>query len=170
MSLTLIVGPSFHTLGIAEEEYIDTLYAGFLDELVNSHAQWSPNGTKVSCRRHDEMYGRHASFWHCVSGGSSDEELRILDHGRCARVHWIRPILDHFNSVYPDAGSGSINWWISSRNPRAPRYLIANSDFSYVVIVDERTDYALLVTAYCVEQKHRRRKLQREHEEYWSGK
>jgi hypothetical protein len=38
---------------------------------------------------------------------------------------------------------------------------------NYLVILADRGEYILPWTAYLVEQPHRKRKLQREYEEYW---
>jgi hypothetical protein len=47
-----------------------------------------------------------------------------------------------------------------------PRILLAPPDFSYLVVLKDRGDYVLLLTAYCVEHAHHRRKLKKECAEY----
>jgi len=63
-----------------------------------------------------------------------------------------------------------VHVWSDTRRRRTHgkslRWLVALTDFSYIVVVDERADYVLPWTAYPVEQDHRRRKLEREYGEW----
>lgn len=89
------------------------------------------------------------------------ESERLPDFARYQRIGWPRLLLDEFSVTHPDRSSGRIVWWMNRRGSE-DRYLIALSDYSYVVIVAERADYVLLVTAYPVEFEGRRRKLRAE--------
>ena len=151
---------------LSRVQYIDTLYARFLIEIVEPPAPWAPNNSIVKCRWHDSIENRHGGFWHCVSGGDSLDHLRNLDPARCQRLHWIRPMIDEFNRSYTQGGPAEIVWWVSSRNSTSPRYLLATPDFSYIVIIDQRIGFALLVTAYHLESERRRKKFEKEYLEY----
>ncbi|OCA94562.1 hypothetical protein ACU21_05635 [Actinobaculum suis] len=101
-----------------------------------------------------------------ISTGTGDELTRQIDVERCRRIGWIGIVIDWFNADWPE--EERIKWWVSSRRMgNTRRYLIATNDFAYVVIVDERPEYAVLVTAYYVNRAHRQRKLRNEHAEYW---
>ncbi|MDU5969667.1 MAG: hypothetical protein E6Z04_12000, partial [Cutibacterium avidum] len=75
-------------------------------------------------------------------------------------------LIEIFNTEFPN--EGDIRWWIDTKRTSRPRYVITRPDFDYVVVVEQRPGYALLVTAYYAEQAHCRRKLQREHDAYWA--
>lgn len=150
------------------ENYIDSLYQIFLRDLVYNKAPWKDSGLYVSMRRYDEVNGRHAIFWHIITGGSTVEENRILEEHRCVRLGWILPLILKFNNDYPE--EKEIRWWIDARRSSHPRYIITKPEYDYVVVVEERSEYALLVTAYYIEREHRRRKLRNEHDRYWSNK
>jgi hypothetical protein len=62
-------------------------------------------------------------------------------------------------------GSNRVHWWRNARQGES-RIVIGLPDYNYVTIVADRGEYALLWTAYCVEQSHRQQKLRREYEEY----
>lgn len=62
-------------------------------------------------------------------------------------------------------GTDKVIDWRSERG-REKFHLIALPDFSYVVVIAQRTGYLLLWTAYCVERAHRRKKLEKEWERY----
>lgn len=149
--------------------YIDSLYVQFCSDFI-SHAQaWKSSGLFIRLRRHPEVDGRHAIFWHLISEGDQLEADRTLDHNRCRRLHWVRPLIVQFNTDFPGAGRLLTRWWESSGNRgQGTRYLLATQDFGFVVIVEERQSYALLITAYCVENARRRSKFEREHEAFWN--
>jgi hypothetical protein len=62
-------------------------------------------------------------------------------------------------------GQPRIAAWMNERNNRK-RVLLAVLDFSDVLVLEPRQDYCLVITAYYVEQSHRRAKLERE---YWAS-
>lgn len=162
MNLELLPDPH----GFDSSEYIERLYNIFMDTLVSQHPTWRPTGRRLTLRRQPEIQGRHAIFWHVISCGTAEEAARRLDPERCRRITWISLIIEQFNREWPQ--EKQVCWWISSRSRgNTKRYLIAINDFSYVVIVDEKPNYAVLVTAYYVKQPHRQRKLRNEHTAYW---
>ena len=151
-----------------ESQYLDTLYDCFREMLINDPLHWLTTGKTISFRREQEIDERHASFWHAVSGGSGNERDRILDHNRCLRIRWIRYLLDAFNDSYPS--EENFCWW-KSPDPRwrNKRFLISTVDFDYVVIIEERRNYVLFITAYYVEEPRRRQKFQDQHDQFWNG-
>jgi hypothetical protein len=159
--------PEFDPASQTESEYLDGLYSFFLIDLVDSGLYWKTPERQLSFRRQPTIDNRHAIFWHIVSTGNQGERLRRVDFNRCRRIHWIRPLIEQFNLDYPYRGRNYLNWWVSSRRGN-PRYMLVNSDFTYVTIVEERNSYALLITAFPIEYDHRRDKMRREHEGYWN--
>lgn len=162
----LPLGPRFDPHISDETEYLDSLYKTFLKDLAGHDTYWKSPTTRLSLRRQPEIEGRHAIFWHIVSGGSDIEIERSLDPERCIRIGWIRTMIEQFNLDFPL--EKAVRWWCSP-NPRwrGRRYGLATDDYDYVVFVDERQGYALLVSAYYVEYPRRRNKFRREHDQYW---
>jgi hypothetical protein len=99
--------------------------------------------------------GKEATFWHLTSTGTG-EASRLPDLRRCERIRWPRPVIDkstdHPVSVWANkrGGEDRICLWIRGDN--------------YLVVLARRKGYLLPWTAYCVEQEHTRRKLEREFE------
>ena len=104
---------------------------------------------------------KEATFWHVTTDGS-DEATRQLNLDRCARVCWIRPIIEA-------ADSGNVRVWRNKRNGDSS-ILMALPDFSYVIVIRDRGPYLLLWTAYCVTYNNQRRKLEREYKNYHNTK
>lgn len=156
----------FHDpLKMTRQEYVASLHEVFLNGIVNGGLFWRSECKKLSVRRNPETHGYHDGFWHLI-GGAENFDYESIEADRCQRLHWLPQIIRKFNQVHPI--EGPVKWWKSSR-PQDPRdrYLIARPDYSYVVVVDERPTYALLVTAYYVSRERRRNKLRREHDAFW---
>lgn len=146
--------------------YLDTLYQKFLAELAHGNLYWKRPDKPLSLRRQPEVEGRHDSFWHIVSGGSSVPGDRELDAERCVRIGWIRPMIQQFNREFPN--EKLVHWWITPPRWNGDRYGLATQDFDYVIFVDERPTFALLVSAYYVRQPRRRRRFRSEHDAFWA--
>jgi len=147
------------------DEYIDELYQLFLSDLVYHPLPWKNEGMRVSLRKRPMIDGRHAIFWHIISGGSGSENSRRIEMQRCIRLRWVRILVETFNTEFPD--EIEIRWWVDNKRASQPRYVLTRPEFDYIVVIEQRRDYALLVTAYYAEYEHRRRKLKKEHDGFW---
>ncbi|QMV84276.1 hypothetical protein HW450_07770 [Corynebacterium hindlerae] len=152
------------------DEYLDSLFNTFLKTLIHRPLYWKTAGCRVSFRRYEEVDGRYASFWHLISGGSQTDTERNVEIERCRRIGWIRPMVEAFNQDFPNR-ENHIYWWVSP-DPRwrGRRYGLATEGFEYVLFIEERPKYALIITAYYVKQTRRRAKFRAEHDEFWKEK
>ncbi len=137
------------------EIYLEALYQHFCRDFI--HARLTFQGKCLNFKRYPMIKGKEATFWHLISEGQVESE-RVPDLRRCERILWPRFIIMSSQSEY-------IKVW-KNRRRQEERIVLALEDFSYVVILADRGDFVLLWTAYCVEQAHRRRKLQQEYEGY----
>lgn len=120
-------------------------------------------GLRMNLKRHPVVRGWDATFWHFISeGDGGGEDDRMPDPRRCERIRWPRPILEA-------AESRRVCAWSNERKGEE-RVLLAVDDFSYVVVVAVRKDYALPWTAYPVGPEHRRRKLREEYERFHANR
>lgn len=148
----------------ALDAYVERVYAVFYADFV---ARRPPtlNGARVSLRRYPELQGKSAAFWHLITEGKVEED-RYPVIERCRRIAWPRAILER-----AVADRSSVRAWRNER-ARGERLLIATLEFDYVVVLDVRQDkeenrrFYLLLTAYPVEEQHRREKLRDEHDEW----
>lgn len=135
------------------QRYEAALYEVFRDDFVN--ARPSVEGQNVVYRRRPLVRCHENTFWHLISTGRPGD-LRIRDRSRCERIRWPRAVIDAHPS--PD-----VRAWRSKRGSDT-NLVVALPDFSYVVILGHRRGSFLLLTAYPVERRHRRRKLRKEWE------
>lgn len=135
--------------------YLEVLYSHFETDFVRGKPRYEDK--RFALKRHPEYDGKSATFWHLISDGKNESE-RIPDFRRCERIRWPRPIIE--------ASEAGVFYVWRNRRGQNERIVLALQDYSYVVILDDRQEYVLLWTAYCVEKEHQRQKLQREHEDW----
>ena len=111
--------------------------------------------------KHDDRIGpdgKEEGFWHIVSQDDRDTEQRLPDIARCERVPWIRPTI--VNSRSP-----AISLWRNDHK-RRKRVLLWLERLDYLIVLEERPEIVVLLTAYCTDRKHTRRKLRQERADY----
>jgi hypothetical protein len=136
------------------KSYIESLYKIFKTTLVDSGLTF--NGLPIKCRWHDPYDGKHASFWHLVSEGE-EEANRTPDPRRCERLSWIAWVIRRAADVT------LVRSWMDERSTnsgRKSRITLWLYGSDYVVILEPRETYCLLVTAYCTSPR-RREKLEK---------
>lgn len=138
-------------------QYLEVLYEFFCQDFITSKPSFQ--GKRFGMKRHPLTKNKEATFWHIISEGEVESE-RLPDLRRCERIRWPRVMIEAAEN-----GDVRIKWWRTRRNLQE-RIVIALEDFSYVVILAERSDYVLLWTAFCVKPGHQREKLRREFEMY----
>jgi len=133
------------------ERYEEALYEAFRADFTNS--QCYLGSQRVAYRKRPPVRGRANTFWHLISTGLPGK-ARTRDRSRCERIRWPRALID----AYPGP---NVKAWRVQRGGDT-NLAIAPGDFSYVVILQQRRGYVLLVTAYPVEWERRRRQMERQ--------
>jgi hypothetical protein len=134
--------------------YVEGLYAVFTRDFIRSRPSFE--GQLVRLKKHAFEAGKEATFWHLISSGRTETD-RVPEMRRCERIGWPRALIE----AVP---SDRVRVWRNQRSG-GERIVIALADFSYIVVLAIRTSHVVLWTAYCVEDDHRRRKLQKEWEQ-----
>jgi hypothetical protein len=135
--------------------FLDALYAIFRDDFVENMPVY--RGRRLALKRHPMTNGKEATFWHMISEGDREED-REIDLRRCEKIRWPRPIIEH-------ADEPTIKVWTNRRKGES-RICLWLEEQEYLVILADRRGYLLPWTAYPVTRPHRKRKLQKEYEEF----
>ena len=123
----------------------------FMDEIARSGLEFRCEA--VNCRRHNEVAGRWASYWHLVQEGRVEED-RTPDLRRCERLRWV-PWVIQSAVAHPE-----IDEWQNIRGTEVNTLLWYREE--YLVILGRRNGYWLLRSAYCTEKSGRIAQLRKE--------
>jgi hypothetical protein len=133
--------------------YREVIYEHFRTDFL----AYIPKFTGKPCRvnRAPLVDGKEPTFWHIITEGK-EEENRIPDLRRCERIRWPRPMIEQVPCAH-------VNSWRVRRGKKW-RINLAPTDFSYLVVLAEKSNSVFLITTFHVERDHRRRKLKAEWE------
>lgn len=102
--------------------------------------------------------GKEAAFWHIVCRDDRRTRKREVDIRRCERIPWPRPLIEH-------PADSAVAVWRNERKGQT-RILIWLEGLDYLVVLADRRNAVVLVTAYCTDIESQRRKLRKERDEY----
>lgn len=140
------------------ESYIEHIYGLFCRDFKTKGLTF--RGATLGLKRHPQLLGKEATFWHLTSEGRVEKE-RLPDLRRCERICWPRAMIDAANSY-----SNEVLVWRNDRQTKRGlenNIVLALTDFSYQVILRDRQSYILLWTAYLVKNP---RKSEKEYQAY----
>ena len=137
--------------------YLEGLYSLFKREFFE--APIIIGQKPLSVRRHPVVAGKMGSFWHLL--GHEDGQSVPVDFRRHERICWPKAIILHKDD-------SSIKAWedhdFKGGSQTRERMCLWFND-EYLVVLEERDRYVLLVTAYPTDYGHTCRKLQARFEE-----
>lgn len=142
----------FNDYGGDWSAYLEAVYGFFRKDFISSAPYF--RSRPVRLKRHPMLLGKEATFWHCVTTGAVEEE-RTPDLRRTERIRWPRPCIEN---------KGVLKVWSEFRGSEERVHLWVEEE-GYLVVLAIRNGYAVLWTAFLVEQEHQRRKYNRRFEE-----
>lgn len=137
------------------ESYNEALYTVFKRDFIDGVPIF--RGRKVLLpRSREDFRDKNGTFVHLTTEGPV-EENRTADLERCARIPWLRPMLENGN---PDEVIA-----YRTKDSRGVRWVVALSDYSFAIVLQDIKANYLLLTAY-VPDKNRRRQMERKYKRF----
>ncbi len=96
------------------------------------------------------------SFIHFISRGTGHDNVRTIDFERASRIHWIRPILEHYLDVEVKS------FWHTRYDGDALNLWLYDHDFLVVLKQDRRKTGNVIVTAHVVE-RYKKKQLSKQY-------
>lgn len=146
--------PEFVAFDGVWDTYVETLYSHFCADFMTSKPTFRGRAVSAPWRKDHAYQEKSGTFWHLVSKGDVEEE-RELDFRRCERIRWPRKLIEACDEPVVHT------WTDDSRGD--PRWKLALSDYSYLVVLADHRKYLTLVSAYPVKGPRQREKLSDEH-------
>lgn len=137
------------------EAYLEAVYEIFKSDFIINRPSFQ--GKRLALKKYPLVDGKEYTFYHFTHDGDIESE-RVPNLRRLERIRFPNPMIN--NSTHP-----YLKVWRNQRG-KSNRILIFHEGESYLVVLDDRTEYILPWTAYLVEYKSRREKLLAEHD-HW---
>lgn len=132
--------------------YERELYEIFKNDFIDSYPNY--RDTRVSVKHYPIEYGKEEAFFHITCKDYAGGGERIPDLRRCERIRWIRAFIENYDcdpSKCQDCEGVKV--W---REPykRKTRIHMLLEEERYMVILEERRTYYLLITAFYLDSNH----------------
>lgn len=142
-------------------EYEDKLYRIFVSLYETNTIFFK--GFRIFMKHYPPEYSEKSGLYHLIYENfqhTGDELDRLPSLRRCERITWARTIID----FCPKRCDEILIWENIRKNKK--NILLFCPAVNYLVVLGQRKDYLLLVTAYPVEHEHRKAQLLKEYDAY----
>jgi hypothetical protein len=148
------------------ENYETALYDIFTNDFLSSHPYY--NSKPVYIKKYPFENNKEAAFYHLTHKDFNHDSERLPDLRRSERLNWIRPFIEHStcNKDTCDNCDGVKKWNEPYKNKTRIHILLPEQ--RYTVILEERKNYYLLITAFYIEHDHQLNKQLKKYEQYKS--
>lgn len=146
------------------EEYI---YKIFKKDFIDDKPLF--NNKQVNYRKHPVVCEKEQAFFHITHKNINEKDVDLNDREpdlrRCERIKWPRSIIENYDCDENCNDCNKIKLW---KKPYKNYYRIhlLFQDVRYLLVLEERDDYILLITGFYLEQNHTLRKKLKEYEKY----
>ena len=163
------------TCWVPELEYFDAynnnwtayeaaLYSIFKHDFIDSHPTYKEK--RVSVKHYPIEYGKEEAFFHVTCKNYVGERDRVPDFRRCERIRWIRAFIENYecDSTRCEECEG-IKVWSEPYKCKNRIHLLLEEK-RYMVVLEKRNSYYLLITAFYLDYDHALRKQLEHYEQY----
>lgn len=148
-------------------QYQNNLYEIFSKDFIKSRPVFEEK--QVNIRRHPIEYGKEEAFFHVTCQDYLKSGERVPDFRRCERIRWVRAFIENYNCnpKLCEECEGIKVWSEPHKNTTRVHMLLEEE--RYMVVVERRESYCLLITAFYFEEDHSLRKKLKRYAEYKSN-
>lgn len=149
------------------KEYEEFIYKIFKVDFIDSRPYFLSK--PVNIRKHPQIFNKEQAFFHITSVDTSklgtDPNDRIPDLRRCERIKWPRKIIENYTCEDICNSCNKIKIWHVPYKMYKRVHLLFE-DYKFLIIIEEREYYNLLISAFYIEHSHTLRKKLKEYEKY----
>lgn len=141
---------SFADYGNDWKKYDNYLYSIFSEHFLQNHPFFM--GKEVHPRQHPMYNNKFESYFHITCGHYKNIEDRVPDLRRCERIQWPKALIENHQCNCTLNCDNYIIWKKKYKNTY--RYSLLLKDEKYLVILEERKKYFVLVSAFPLTYSH----------------
>ena len=125
------------------------------------------DGLPVKIRKYPFEFGKEEAFFHLTCQDYMKSKERFPDFKRSERLKWCRSFIDNWNKCadYICSNCNGLKIW---KEPfkKTFQVCILSEEYKYIVVLEKRENYYLLITGYYIEFDHVMRKKLANYEKY----
>ena len=147
-------------------KYETVLYKIFKSDFIDTKPKFE--GKAVNIRKHPMFADKEEAFIHITHQDYNKDGERLPDFRRCERIRWIRGFIENYNcdSSKCEECDGVKIWEESAPKGSCKRIHILLKEERFVVVLERRECYFLLITAFYFEHDHALNKKVKQYENY----
>ena len=144
--------------------YEEHIYNIFHADFIKTRPLFEGNQVKV--RFHPKEYGKEEGFYHVTCQDYQKDGERVPDLRRCERIRWVRSFIENYNCNLDECDEcEGIKIWYEPYKSNIRVHILLEEEI-YVVVVEKRERYCLLVTAFYIDKRHSLEKMLKRYNKY----
>ena len=153
MSNCFLNGFKKYNSSIDWDVYYEEIYDIFQNDFLDKSKPLYFNGKEVRIRFHPKVGGKEQTFFHITSYDEPIASDRVPDFRRCERIQWVKQFIENYFCNNPNCNCTGIHNWVQPFKNTYRTYIWSETK-RFVVILEERIDYYLLITAFYVNEQN----------------
>ena len=146
--------------------YESALYNIFKEDFLDSYPFYKKIRVKV--KHYPIEYGKEEAFFHTTCKDYTGGGERVPDFRRCERIRWIRAFIENYNCDPTQCeGCEGVKVWNEPYKGKTRVHLLLEEE-RYMVILEKRDGYYLLITAFYLDYDNALNKQLKHYEQYGS--
>lgn len=131
------------------KEYEDKLYCIFREMYLDSNIYYQRKPIKY--RYVPKINDKEESFYHCTCKNYVKIEEREPDPNRMIRIKWIKYFIENYDCKFDCCNNKPLRWIEQYKNKNYRHYIYFKR---YLVILEERENYCLLISGFYVDEEY----------------
>lgn len=152
-----------HNTEIEWKEYENAIYEIFKNDFINTYPTF--DNKRVKIRYHPIEFGKEEAFFHVTCQDYLKDGERAPDLRRCERIRWVRKFIENYDCRENCEPCDGVKVWYKPYKNNQRVHILLEEE-KYMVVVEKREKYCLLITAYYLDKEHTLRKKLSEYNKY----
>lgn len=144
-------------------KYEEAIYSIFQEDFIQSFPIL--NGLRVNIRHHPKEYGKEEGFFHVTCQDYFNINDRSPDFRRCERIAWIRKFIENIDCNMTCDICDGLKVWNKPWKSTYRTHILFEKE-KYMVVLEKRDKYYLLITAFYFDRNHTLSKKLKEYDKY----
>lgn len=145
-------------------DYQEALYRVFCEDFKDSAPIFENKVVKV--RYQPIEYGKEEAFFHITCQDYAKEGERVPDFRRCERIRWVRKFIENYKCNLEECEHcEGVKVWEEPYKSNSRVHILLQEE-RFMVVVERREKYCLLITGFYFEHDHALEKKLKKYEQY----